>query len=188
MVDMVCVGNDSILGRAPATSVPLDCIVKERSEADVPGLAHQSRCGKAGSFRKRPQQFVSRRDPFLAENLGRSVSNVGLTMRIHPGQCDCDMRQVKGRARLFCFHQTMELPSVGANCALSLCRSLSFLPFQCPFCSKVHCPEHRLPQDHVCSQWSMESHANSVHLCPKCERMVLVPKQHDSATVVWHSP
>ncbi|KAK3822788.1 MAG: hypothetical protein J3Q66DRAFT_366015 [Benniella sp.] len=78
----------------------------------------------------------------------------------------------------------MEFPTVGANCALPLCRSLSFLPFQCPFCSKVHCPEHRLPQDHVCSQWSMESHANSVHLCPKCERMVLVPKQHDSATVL----
>ncbi|KAI8598262.1 hypothetical protein EDD21DRAFT_192815 [Dissophora ornata] len=78
----------------------------------------------------------------------------------------------------------MEFPTVGANCASPSCQSLSFLPFQCSFCSKVFCSAHRLPQDHACAHWSMEAHANSVQLCLTCERMVLVPKGQDPTVII----
>ncbi|KAF9558097.1 zinc finger, AN1-type domain [Mortierella alpina] len=78
----------------------------------------------------------------------------------------------------------MEFPSVGAHCGLAECQSLSFLPFQCSFCSRTFCTSHRLPADHQCTQWSLESHANSVQLCPRCDRMVLTPRQHDPATIL----
>ncbi|KAF8930517.1 hypothetical protein BGZ47_000501 [Haplosporangium gracile] len=41
-----------------------------------------------------------------------------------------------------------------------------------------------LPADHACPNWSMESHANSVQVCPLCEQLLLTPKQHDPATIL----
>ncbi|KAF9131487.1 hypothetical protein BGW39_001733 [Mortierella sp. 14UC] len=78
----------------------------------------------------------------------------------------------------------MEFPTVGAHCDSVSCQSLDFLPFQCGFCQKTFCSSHRLPSDHACSNWSMEAHANSVQVCPLCEKLLLTPKQHDPATII----
>ncbi|KAF9143197.1 zinc finger, AN1-type domain [Linnemannia schmuckeri] len=78
----------------------------------------------------------------------------------------------------------MEFPSVGAHCDSPSCQSLDFLPFQCTFCQKTFCSPHRLPADHACPNWSMESHANSVQVCPLCEQLLLTPKQHNPATIL----
>ncbi|KAF9328328.1 zinc finger, AN1-type domain [Linnemannia elongata] len=78
----------------------------------------------------------------------------------------------------------MEFPSVGAHCDAPSCQSLDFLPYRCTFCQHTFCSPHRLPADHACTNWSMESHANSVQICPLCEQLILTPKQHDSATIL----
>ncbi|KAG0312070.1 zinc finger, AN1-type domain [Linnemannia gamsii] len=78
----------------------------------------------------------------------------------------------------------MEFPTVGAHCDSPSCQSLDFLPFQCTFCQHTFCSTHRLPADHACTNWSMESHANSVQVCPLCELLLLTPKQHDPATIL----
>lgn len=94
----------------------------------------------------------------------------------------------------FCTHNNkhlhfnrMEFPSVGAHCDAPSCQSLDFLPYRCTFCQHTFCSPHRLPADHACTNWSMESHANSVQVCPLCEQLILTPKQHDSATIVTYS-
>ncbi|KAG0283676.1 zinc finger, AN1-type domain [Linnemannia gamsii] len=78
----------------------------------------------------------------------------------------------------------MEFPTVGAHCDSASCQSLDFLPFQCTFCQHTFCSNHRLPADHACTNWSMESHANSVQVCPLCEQLLLTPKRHDPATIL----
>ncbi|KAK3838978.1 MAG: hypothetical protein J3R72DRAFT_447863 [Linnemannia gamsii] len=78
----------------------------------------------------------------------------------------------------------MEFPTVGAHCDSASCQSLDFLPFQCGFCQKTFCSSHRLPSEHSCADWSMESHANSVQVCPLCEKLLLTPKQNDPATIL----
>ncbi|KAF9193049.1 AN1-type zinc finger protein 2A [Haplosporangium sp. Z 767] len=78
----------------------------------------------------------------------------------------------------------MEFPAIGAHCDFTACQSLDFLPFQCSFCAKTFCTHHRLPSDHACTQWSLETHANSVQLCPRCDRLLLTPKKHNPATIL----
>lgn len=80
--------------------------------------------------------------------------------------------------------KTMEFPAIGAHCASTSCQSLSFLPFQCPFCSFTYCSIHRLPASHSCKVWEAESASNSVHLCPRCDRLLLAPKGSDPSIIV----
>ena len=60
--------------------------------------------------------------------------------------------------------------SIGQHCSLPLCSQKDFLPFQCQFCSKVFCTDHRRPQDHQCTKAALnaEDDDNYVMLCPLC--------------------
>ncbi|KAF9211522.1 zinc finger, AN1-type domain [Podila verticillata] len=78
----------------------------------------------------------------------------------------------------------MEFPAIGAHCASTSCQSLSFLPFQCPFCSFTYCSIHRLPASHSCKVWEAESASNSVHLCPRCDQLLLAPKGSDPSVIL----
>ncbi|XP_063237961.1 AN1-type zinc finger protein 1-like [Bacillus rossius redtenbacheri] len=44
----------------------------------------------------------------------------------------------------------MELPHLGARCAVPDCRQLDFLPFPCAGCGRDFCGEHRCAPDHAC--------------------------------------
>ena len=42
----------------------------------------------------------------------------------------------------------MELYQIGSHCAESGCNQLDFLPFNCSFCSRTFCKDHRLTSSH----------------------------------------
>ncbi|KAI9319149.1 hypothetical protein BX666DRAFT_1430198 [Dichotomocladium elegans] len=64
----------------------------------------------------------------------------------------------------------MEMPHIGANCALDTCRSLDFLPVTCPFCKVTFCAEHRL--HHPCPNRPDKALAR----CNQCNQMIVGAK------------
>lgn len=47
----------------------------------------------------------------------------------------------------------MEFNEIGAHCELKNCNQKDFLPFECEFCHKKYCLEHRLPIKHNCQKY-----------------------------------
>lgn len=47
----------------------------------------------------------------------------------------------------------MEFNEIGAHCELKNCNQKDFLPFECEFCHKKFCLEHRLPIKHNCQKY-----------------------------------
>lgn len=63
-----------------------------------------------------------------------------------------------------------DLLSIGKHCSLASCKRLDFLPFQCSHCKEIFCLEHRSPEEHKCSNFSL----SDVHVpvCPICNQIV----------------
>lgn len=46
----------------------------------------------------------------------------------------------------------MEFCDLGMHCSLKECNRQDYLPFQCKYCKKFYCLEHRFPFKHYCSE------------------------------------
>lgn len=46
----------------------------------------------------------------------------------------------------------MEFSDIGAHCELEGCNQKDFLPFECEYCHKKFCLEHRLVAKHNCEK------------------------------------
>ena len=60
---------------------------------------------------------------------------------------------------------TMDLPQIGAHCALSSCNVLDFLPITCK-CNRQFCSEHITPDRHDCSAFAAATVDISTSLDP----------------------
>jgi len=77
----------------------------------------------------------------------------------------------------------MEFAGVGTHCQLKGCNQQDFMPFECVYCKKIHCGEHRRPDDHSCEVGGDED-LNYVIICPICETRLKMQKDKD-ADQVW---
>ena len=73
----------------------------------------------------------------------------------------------------------MELPDLGAHCALSSCKRLDFLPVKCSGCGGLFCSSHFSPASHSCPSASDAR----VPVCPLCDRPVPVRRKGDAPDV-----
>lgn len=68
----------------------------------------------------------------------------------------------------------MEFPELGANCALTTCKQLDFLPMKCDACAKLFCKEHIKYTEHNCENAYKKD--IQVPVCPLCNKAVPVPR------------
>ncbi|XP_014779279.2 AN1-type zinc finger protein 1 isoform X1 [Octopus bimaculoides] len=70
------------------------------------------------------------------------------------------------------YERMAELPRLGQQCQVSDCKLLDFLPFECSYCSKVYCLEHKFPDSHGCSKCNLSdlppSSDDALPLLRKC--------------------
>ncbi|CAH8511450.1 unnamed protein product [Heterobilharzia americana] len=64
----------------------------------------------------------------------------------------------------------MEFPNLGANCAVSTCRKLDFLPVQCSGCHSIFCKDHYSYNSHNCKNPDIQD--KQVPVCPLCGTIV----------------
>lgn len=81
----------------------------------------------------------------------------------------------------------MEFPDLGKHCELKSCRQLDFCPFQCTYCKKWFCKDHRSQHEHYCEELKKPKPVAPVvsapttsiynHSCdvPNCKNMSIVP-------------
>ncbi|KXN72514.1 hypothetical protein CONCODRAFT_68923 [Conidiobolus coronatus NRRL 28638] len=72
----------------------------------------------------------------------------------------------------------VELHHIGANCNLSNCNKLDFLPFKCPNCRKEYCDEHYHPEQHGCKAPAPIVDV-VVPTCPVCNQPVPFKRGED---------
>lgn len=72
------------------------------------------------------------------------------------------------------YNEIMEFPRLGANCALTICKRLDFLPLKCDACSKLFCKDHIKYTDHSCENSYKKDF--QVPVCPLCNKPVPVPR------------
>eukprot|EP01132_Coremiostelium_polycephalum_P002703 gene2703-3354_t len=68
----------------------------------------------------------------------------------------------------------MEFPNLGKHCSSVDCNALDFLPFECEYCKKQYCFEHKSYESHSCPKYKDEKIDVYVHQCPVCGTMVKV--------------
>ena len=64
----------------------------------------------------------------------------------------------------------MELPDIGTQCALEICKQLDFLPIKCNNCSKIFCKDHCSLDGHNCEclKESTDIKKSNYEQKPKC--------------------
>ena len=81
----------------------------------------------------------------------------------------------------------MELPDVGRQCAEPSCKRLDYLPFNCSYCKKDYCQDHRKAKAHDC-QLAPSEEGVRVPTCPLCGLPVPVSKGEDPNIRVFIRP
>lgn len=79
----------------------------------------------------------------------------------------------------------MEFNELGGHCSSQYCHQKDFLPFNCKFCSKSFCLEHRSPFNHNCENKS--STDNMVFLCPICNGGIRILPGEDYNELVFYN-
>lgn len=64
----------------------------------------------------------------------------------------------------------MEFANLGKHCSDPICKQKDFLPFECKYCSKIFCLDHRAPSDHSCPSSHLGS--KKALVCPLCLKTV----------------
>merc|ERR1712018_63614 len=83
------------------------------------------------------------------------------------------------RNYFFISEEKMELPHLGAHCALTSCNRLDYLPVKCELCSKTFCSEHGYaPTSHSCTEQHKIKDV-TVNVCDKCNKRVDNVTSHD---------
>ncbi|KAI8052040.1 hypothetical protein BDF22DRAFT_689666 [Syncephalis plumigaleata] len=73
----------------------------------------------------------------------------------------------------------MELPHVGAQCALSSCSQHDYLPFKCQHCLKEFCQDHWKVEAHQCAKANSHTIDVRVPVCPLCQQPIPVNRGQD---------
>ena len=60
----------------------------------------------------------------------------------------------------------MDFQNLGKHCSDSTCRQKDFLPFQCKFCDKTYCLDHRSTAAHSCAAGNAGD--MKAIICPVC--------------------